>query len=97
MPRIALAWVQSRPGVASTIIGARTMEPSSRTTSAPSAVKLTPEHVGALDKATTPTLLVPGTRTCSRRVPAFAYGGTTINGHASKAWPQAPQNDGERF
>ena len=30
-------------------------------------------------------------------VPAFAYGGTTINGQPSKAWPQAPQNDGERF
>jgi hypothetical protein len=30
-------------------------------------------------------------------VPAFAYGGTTINGQASKAWAQAPQNDSERF
>jgi hypothetical protein len=30
-------------------------------------------------------------------VPAFAYGGTTINGQPSKVWAQAPQNDSERF
>jgi hypothetical protein len=30
-------------------------------------------------------------------VPAFAYGGTTIDGLPSKAWAQAPQNDSERF
>jgi hypothetical protein len=30
-------------------------------------------------------------------IPSFAYGGTTINGQASKAWALAPQNDSERF
>jgi predicted oxidoreductase len=31
------------------------------------------------------------------KVPAFAFGGTTINGQESKAWAQAPQNESERF
>jgi len=44
---------------------------------------------------TTPTL--PFQVDMLSAVPAFAYGGTTINGQPSKAWPQAPQNDGERF
>jgi hypothetical protein len=30
-------------------------------------------------------------------VPAFAYGGTTIDGQPSKAWAQAPKDDSERF
>src|SRR6185436_6530983 len=47
--RVALAWVQNRPGVASTIIGARTMEQLDDNVGALD-VKLTPAHVGALDK-----------------------------------------------
>jgi hypothetical protein len=58
-------------------------------------VKLAPEHVAALDKASTPALSFPADMLSA--VPAFAYGGTTINGQPSKAWAQAPQNDGERF
>ena len=58
-------------------------------------VKLTPEHVAALDKATTPTLPFPAEPLAA--IPSFAYGGTTINGQASKAWALAPQNDSERF
>lgn len=58
-------------------------------------VKLTPAHVAALDAATTPALPFPTDMLSA--VPAFAYGGTIINGQASKAWSQAPQNDSERF
>jgi hypothetical protein len=58
-------------------------------------VKLTPEHVATLDNATTPALPFPADVLSA--VPAFAYGGTTINGQPSKAWAQAPQNDSERF
>lgn len=58
-------------------------------------VKLTPEHVAALDKASTPTLPFPVDMLSA--VPAFAYGGTTINGQPSKVWAQAPKNDSERF
>jgi hypothetical protein len=58
-------------------------------------VKLTPEHVAALDSATTPALPFPSDMLSA--VPTFAYGGTTINGQASKAWEMAPQADSERF
>ena len=94
VPRIALSWVQHRPGVTSTIIGARTMEQLEDNVGALD-VKLTPAHVAALDKASAPTLPFPVDMLSM--VPAFAYGGTTINGQPSKAWPQAPQDDSERF
>ncbi len=94
VPRVALSWVQSRPGVTSTIIGARTMEQLDDNVGALD-VKLAPEHVAALDKASTPALPFPADMLSA--VPAFAYGGTTINGQPSKAWAQAPQSDSERF
>lgn len=94
VPRVGLAWVQGRPGVASTIIGARTMEQLEDNLGALE-VKLTAEHVQALDKASTPTLPFPCDMLSA--VPAFAFGGTTINGQPSQAWSQAPQNEKERF
>ena len=94
VPRVALAWVQNRPGVTSTIIGARTMQQLDDNLGALD-VKLTPENVASLDKSTTPALPFPTDMLAA--VPTFAYGGTTINGQPSKAWAQAPQNDGERF
>jgi aryl-alcohol dehydrogenase-like predicted oxidoreductase len=94
VPRVALAWVQGRAGVASTIIGARTMQQLDDNLGALD-VKLTADHVALLDNASTPTLPFP--TDMLSMVPAFAYGGTTINGQASTAWSQAPQNDSERF
>ncbi len=92
--RAALAWVQNRPGVTSTIIGARTSEQLDDNLGALD-VKLTPEHVASLDKATTPALPFPTDMLSA--VPTFAYGGTTINGQSSKAWDMAPKSDSERF
>jgi hypothetical protein len=57
-PRIALFWVQNRPGVTSTIIGARTMAQLDDNVGALD-VKLTLEYVAALDKASTPTFSFP--------------------------------------
>jgi aryl-alcohol dehydrogenase-like predicted oxidoreductase len=94
VPRVALAWVQGRAGVASTIIGARTMQQLDDNLGALD-VRLTADHVALLDNASTPTLPFP--IDMLSMVPAFAYGGTTINGQASTAWSQAPQNDSERF
>ena len=94
VPRIALAWLSGRTAVASTIIGARTIEQLDDNIGALD-VKLTPEHVATLDAATKPALPFP--TDMLGMVPAFAYGGTTINGVSSRAWPQAPQNDEERF
>jgi aryl-alcohol dehydrogenase-like predicted oxidoreductase len=94
VPRVALAWVQNRPGVTSTIIGARTMQQLDDNLGALD-VKLTPENVALLDKSTTPALPFPTDMLSA--VPTFAYGGTTINGQPSKAWEMAPQSDSERF
>lgn len=94
VPRVALAWVQGRPGVTSTIIGARTMAQLDDNVGALD-VELSAEHVAELDEASAPTLPFPADMLSF--VPAFAFGGTTINGQTSKAWPQAPQNDRERF
>jgi hypothetical protein len=58
-------------------------------------VKLTAEHVTALDAASKPTLAFPADMLSA--VPSFAHGGTTINGQPSTAWSNAPQNDDERF
>ncbi|HEY4118097.1 MAG TPA: aldo/keto reductase [Byssovorax sp.] len=92
--RVALAWVQGRPGVTSTIIGARTMEQLEDNLGALD-VALTSDDVAALDAVTKPSLPFPADML--HMVPAFAYGGTTINGQPSKAWAQAPQSDRERF
>ena len=94
VPRVALAWVQGRPGVTSTIIGARTMEQLEDNVGALD-VKLTAEQVTRLDAASTPVLPFPSDMLSA--VPMFAFGGTTINGQPSKPWSQAPQNDAERY
>ena len=94
MPRVALAWVQGRPAVASTIIGARTLDQLDDNLGALD-VNLTAAHMQALDKATTPVLPFPTDMPAF--VPTFAFGGTTINGQPSQPWSQAPQNGDERF
>ncbi|HSH76514.1 MAG TPA: aldo/keto reductase, partial [Longimicrobiales bacterium] len=55
---VALAWVQSRPGVDSTIIGARTMDQLESNLDALS-VDLSPADVEALDAVSEPTLSFP--------------------------------------
>lgn len=92
--RVALSWVQHRPGVSSTIIGARTMEQLDDNIGALD-VKLSAQQVAALDKASTPTLPFPADMLAA--VPAITFGGTTVNGESTTAWSQAPQNDSERF
>lgn len=94
VPRIALAWVQGRAGVASTIIGARTIEQLDDNLGALD-VTLSAAHVAALDKATKPSLPFPADMLYA--VPMFAFGGTTIDGTPSTAWAQAPKDDSERF
>jgi aryl-alcohol dehydrogenase-like predicted oxidoreductase len=92
--RVALAWVQGRPGVASTIVGARTLDQLNDNVSALD-VKLTAEHVRALDEVSTP----PGYLLSRFMAPpySFAYGGTHVNGVAHPANPQAPKSDAERY
>lgn len=89
----ALAWVQGRPGVASTIIGARTMEQLEDNLRALDVV-LTPEQVARLDEVSKPALAFP--HDFLRYTVDNVQGGTTVNGRPSKVWHLAPQSDAER-
>jgi aryl-alcohol dehydrogenase-like predicted oxidoreductase len=91
---IALAWVQGRPGVASTIIGARRLDQLEQNLEALD-VELTPEEVAALDKLSTPTLNFPANFLKSANM--FMHAGATVNGEKSIVWPLLPKSDTERY
>ncbi len=91
---VALAWVQARPGVSSSIIGARTMEQLEQNLKALE-VKIPGELAAKLDEAsaiqpTFPQSFLP-------YVKNNIHGGATINGVDSEPWALGPQNDGERW
>jgi aryl-alcohol dehydrogenase-like predicted oxidoreductase len=92
--RVAIAWVQSQPGVASTIIGARTVAQLDDNLAAIDVV-LKPEHVKTLGAMTKPTLNFPAAFIAGGA--SFSQGGTTINGRSAKVWGQSPQKDDERY
>jgi aryl-alcohol dehydrogenase-like predicted oxidoreductase len=91
---VALAWVQGRPGVASTIIGARRLDQLEQNL-AGLAVSLTPAQVAALDAVSEPTLNFPAGML--KFVGMFSQGGLTVNGETAPAWPMAPKSDAERY
>jgi aryl-alcohol dehydrogenase-like predicted oxidoreductase len=92
--RVAIAWVQSRPGVTSTIIGARTMAQLDDNLAAAD-VKLEAKHVERLDALSKPKLDFPADFIANGA--AFFHGGTTINGRTAAPWPMSPKTDGERY
>lgn len=92
--RVALAWVKGRPGVSSTLVGARTLEQLDDNLGALN-LKLTPEHVATLDEASTPTLDFPAA--FLQGAPVFMHGGLTVNGVNAPVWPMAPKSDAERY
>ncbi len=90
---VALAWTLAKKPVASTIIGARTLDQLHKNLAAMD-VTLATEHVEALDKASHqppifPQSFLPATKN-------NVFGGITINGVPSEAWHLAPQSDDER-
>jgi aryl-alcohol dehydrogenase-like predicted oxidoreductase len=91
---IALAWVQGRPGVASTIIGARRMDQLEQNLAALD-VTLSRDQVARLDKLSKPTLGFP--MQFLNVASMFSQGGTTVNGEVSTVWPLAPRSDAERY
>jgi diketogulonate reductase-like aldo/keto reductase len=91
---VALAWVQGRPGVASTIIGARTVAQLDQNVAALT-VRLTTEQVARLDAVSTPTLGFPAPFLPMAGM--FAQGGTTVNGVPAKVWPLMPTSDADRY
>jgi aryl-alcohol dehydrogenase-like predicted oxidoreductase len=92
--RVAIAWVAAQPGVASTIIGARTIGQLDDNIAAIDVV-LKPAHLQKLGEMTKPKLNFPAA--FLEGGASFSQGGTTINGRSAKPWPMSPQKDEERY
>ncbi|MCW3466246.1 aldo/keto reductase [Chitinophaga nivalis] len=75
---VALAWVISRPGVTSTLAGARTPEQLQQNLAA-LAITLTPEEIQSLEALSTPVLSFP-IPFLRNGVGDLAQAGTTLNG-----------------
>ncbi len=92
--QLAIRWTMDRAGVASTIIGARTMHQLDDNLGAMD-VHLTPDETKQLDALTHPELPFP----CEFLdfVRTGIQNGTTINGQRSDPWPMSPKDDSERF
>jgi aryl-alcohol dehydrogenase-like predicted oxidoreductase len=91
---VALCWVQTRPGVTSTIVGARRLDQLDQNLAALD-VKLEPSHVEALDRVSKPALNFPAT--FLEFAPSFMHAGATVNGEPSQVTPLAPKSDAERY
>ena len=86
--RAAIAWVLSRPGVTSPILGART-EAQLDDNLAAIDLKLAPEDIAALDAVTRPKLNFPS-KFLTGAVPA-SYPGMMIDGRDFEVHPRAQQ------
>ena len=91
---VALAWVQTRPGVTSTIIGARRIDQIEQNLAALD-LKLDASHVAALDKVSAPALNFPAA--FLQFAPSFMHAGATVNGEPSQCPPMMPKTDAERY
>jgi diketogulonate reductase-like aldo/keto reductase len=81
---VALAWVRERPGVTSTIIGARRAEQLEDNIGSLD-IALTAEERGRLDALTQPTFGFP--QNMQPMFPAIHNGGTTVNGVSAPPTP----------
>ncbi|GAA0622372.1 aldo/keto reductase [Kutzneria viridogrisea] len=81
---VALSWVHNRPGVTSTLVGARRLE---QLTANLDALELTlPEaQRAALDEVSTPRLNFPAE--VNRAAPMLQFGGLTVDGRTSPVFP----------
>lgn len=83
---VALAWVHGRPGVVSTLIGARRMDQFEDNMSALD-VTLTDDQIAALDKVSAPKLNFPAHNN-STLAPMLQFAGATVDGVPSIAMPR---------
>lgn len=95
IPTVALAWVQSRPGVASTVLGARTLAQLLANLKALD-VRLSSEQVSRLNAASKPTLNFPADFN-SNLSPSAAHAGATVNGVPSTLGGNVPKDEAERW
>ncbi len=92
--QVALAWVRERPGVQSTIIGARTMD-QLESNLASLGISLTKAQTERLDELSAPSLNFP--HEFLEFVRTGIQNGTTVNGVESEPWSGSPQSDDERW
>lgn len=90
----ALAWVQRRPGVTSSIIGARTLDQLHANLDALD-LDLPGHLIERLDTASAMPMAFP--HDFLRNIPAVIQGGTTVNGDTRPLWDLAPKSDAERW
>jgi aryl-alcohol dehydrogenase-like predicted oxidoreductase len=91
MAAAALAWVRSRPGVSSTLIGARTQEQLESNLDSLS-VTLTNEQTHELDQASKPRLNFPAFNN-AELAPMLAFGGMSIDGVSYPPFPPLAETD----
>ena len=91
---VALAWVQAKPGVYSTIIGVRTLEQLEANLGSLD-VALSTAQMKVLDAASTPTLGFPVQ--FLEMANTVMHAGATVDGERSEVWPMAPTTGDERY
>lgn len=89
----ALAWLSRRPGVTSTIIGAKTLTQLEENLKGLE-VTLSPASIARLDEVTKPTLPFP--HDFLQMIPTVIHGGQTINSVCAPPWGNAPKGDNDR-
>ena len=92
--RVALAWVHARPGVCSTLVGARTLAQFEDNILALD-LQLPAEQTATLDELTAPQLPFP--LEFLRMAPAIHQAGTTVNGDASELFPYSPRDQNDHY
>lgn len=92
--RVALSWLQNRPGVTSTIIGARTLEQLEDNVAGLD-LKLGEAHIEALNKLSEPSLNFP--HQFLQRSGTFRSAGTIINGEKNEVGEIHPKSEKEVF
>ena len=93
-PAVALAWLQGKPGVTSTIVGARRLAQLDDNLAALD-LALTDAQRDALDAVSKPALNFPADFLDAAA--NFMHGGATVDGEPSQATPFSPASDDERY
>lgn len=91
---VALAWVRSRAGVASTIIGARRLDQLDQNLASVDLV-MTGDQLAALDRVSEPTLNFPAS--ILRWSSSWMHSGATVNGVASEVMPLFEEATSTRY
>ncbi|MEV0177106.1 aldo/keto reductase [Streptomyces sp. NPDC050803] len=88
---VSLAWLRAREGTVVPIVGARRVE-HLESNLAGLDVRLTPEHLAALDKVSAPELNYPAPMHGSLRA-MLQFAGATVDGEGSAVYPPLLQSD----